>query len=167
MATDLISVDCVCRTPHAKKIKDISVMTNFNLIGKGTYGAVYRAMDTTQNGDWVALKMIKMEKETQGFPVTAIREIKFLKQLKHENIVNLRDILSYSAEDDKSEAAKPEFGFLKGDVFMVLDYMDYDLSGLLESPGVELTEDHIRSYAKQLLEGVFFMHQKNVLHRDM
>jgi hypothetical protein len=41
----------------------------------------------------VALKMIRMDNEKEGFPITAIREIKLLSTLKHENIVNLREIV--------------------------------------------------------------------------
>lgn len=43
--------------------------------------------------DLVALKMIRMDNEKEGFPITAIREIKLLSTLKHENIVNLREIV--------------------------------------------------------------------------
>jgi cyclin-dependent kinase 12/13 len=37
--------------------------------------------------------MIRMDNEKEGFPITAIREIKLLSTLKHENIVNLREIV--------------------------------------------------------------------------
>jgi len=42
----------------------------------------------------VALKKIQMENETNGFPITAIREIKILKLLNHTNMVNLIDIVT-------------------------------------------------------------------------
>jgi hypothetical protein len=64
-------MDCKCYFKHEKKLRDVGVMANLLLIGKGTYGAVYKAMDT-KDASYVALKMIKMEKETQGFPVTGI-----------------------------------------------------------------------------------------------
>jgi hypothetical protein len=60
-------------------------------IGEGTYGKVYRGTD--KRGQRVALKMLRMENEKEGFPITAIREIKLLSTLKHENIVNLREIV--------------------------------------------------------------------------
>lgn len=53
---------------------------------------MYRGTDR-ETGDKVALKMIRMENEKEGFPITAIREIKLLSTLKHENIVNLREIV--------------------------------------------------------------------------
>ena len=40
-----------------------------------------------------------MENEKEGFPITAVREIKILRQLHHPNIVNLKEIIT-----DKQDA---------------------------------------------------------------
>lgn len=42
----------------------------------------------------VALKRVRLEQEKEGFPITAIREIKILKQLQHKNIVSLLEIVT-------------------------------------------------------------------------
>ena len=42
----------------------------------------------------VALKKVRTENEKEGFPITAIREIKILRQLKHKNIVYLKEIVT-------------------------------------------------------------------------
>lgn len=42
----------------------------------------------------VALKKVRLENEKEGFPITAIREIKILIQLNHKNIVNLQEIVT-------------------------------------------------------------------------
>ena len=55
-------------------------------LGEGTYGVVYKAQDKV-TGEFVALKKIRLEKEDDGVPSTAIREISLLKSLKHPNIV--------------------------------------------------------------------------------
>lgn len=55
-------------------------------LGEGTYGVVYRAINT-ETGEVVAIKKIRLEKEDDGVPSTAIREISLLKNLKHPNIV--------------------------------------------------------------------------------
>ena len=44
-------------------------------------------------GAKVALKQIKMHNETEGFPITSIREIKFLTSLDHVNIVKLKEVI--------------------------------------------------------------------------
>lgn len=48
----------------------------------------------------VALKKVRLENEKEGFPITAVREIKILRQLNHRNVVKLIDIVT-----DKQTAA--------------------------------------------------------------
>lgn len=62
-------------------------------IGEGAYGKVYKATDTATL-EVVALKMVRTDSEREGFPITAVREIKILKQLCHENIVNLKEVIT-------------------------------------------------------------------------
>lgn len=45
-------------------------------------------------GEVVALKRINTEEEENGFPITAIREVKILKALNHDNIVQLKEIVT-------------------------------------------------------------------------
>lgn len=47
-----------------------------------------------ESGDIVALKKINTKQEENGFPITALREVKILKALHHENIVKLKEIVS-------------------------------------------------------------------------
>lgn len=49
----------------------------------------------------------------------------------------------------------------------MFEYLDHDLMGVLESGLVHFTEDHIKSFTKQLLEGLSYCHRKNFLHRDI
>ena len=55
-------------------------------LGEGTYGVVYKCKDVV-TGEYVALKKIRLEKEDDGVPSTAIREISLLKGIKHPNVV--------------------------------------------------------------------------------
>jgi hypothetical protein len=61
-------------------------------VGEGTYGKVYKARNSDGLG-LVALKRIRMEGEKDGFPVTAMREIKLLQGLDHVNIVKLHEMM--------------------------------------------------------------------------
>jgi hypothetical protein len=61
-------------------------------VGEGTFGKVYKARNTITKV-YVALKRIRMESERDGFPVTAMREIKLLQSLRHQNIVRLYEMM--------------------------------------------------------------------------
>ncbi|XP_066443288.1 cyclin-dependent kinase 12 [Eleutherodactylus coqui] len=129
------------------------------IIGEGTYGQVYKAKDK-DTGELVALKKVRLDNEKEGFPITAIREIKILRQLIHRSVVNMKEIVT-----DKQDAL--DFKKDKGAFYLVFEYMDHDLMGLLESGLVQFSEDHIKSFMKQLMEGLDYCHKKNFLHRDI
>ena len=61
-------------------------------MGEGTYGEVYLGEDK-RTRERVALKKIRMDNEKEGFPITAIREIKLLKRLDDRNVINLKEIV--------------------------------------------------------------------------
>ena len=125
-------------------------------LGEGTFGEVSKAR-SKKTGAIVALKKILMHNEKDGFPITALREIKLLKQLDHINILKLEEM---AVERPKDSRKKPS-------MFMVTPYMDHDLSGLLENPSVHFTEPQIKCYMIQLLEGLRYLHENKILHRDM
>ncbi|XP_064409413.1 cyclin-dependent kinase 13 [Latimeria chalumnae] len=129
------------------------------IIGEGTYGQVYKARDK-DTGEMVALKKVRLDNEKEGFPITAIREIKILRQLNHRSIINMKEIVT-----DKEDAL--DFKKDKGAFYLVFEYMDHDLMGLLESGLVYFNENHIKSFMKQLMEGLDYCHKKNFLHRDI
>ncbi|KKZ63180.1 serine/threonine-protein kinase bur1 [[Emmonsia] crescens] len=126
-------------------------------LGEGTFGEVYKAR-SKKSGAIVALKKILMHNEKDGFPITALREIKLLKMLSHPNILQLQEM---AVERPRGEGRK------KPSMYMVTPYMDHDLSGLLENPSVHFTEPQIKCYMLQLLEGLRYLHENKILHRDM
>ncbi|XP_067088620.1 cyclin-dependent kinase 12 isoform X1 [Osmerus mordax] len=129
------------------------------IIGEGTYGQVYKAKDK-DTGELVALKKVRLDNEKEGFPITAIREIKILRQLNHRSVVNMKEIVT-----DKQDAL--DFKKDKGAFYLVFEYMDHDLMGLLESGLVQFSQEHVRSFMRQLMEGLDYCHKKNFLHRDI
>jgi len=73
-------------------MRDVDAFEKKFQVGEGTYGSVFVARDRSSN-EIVALKRINTEQEENGFPITALREVKLLKGLKHPNMVLLKEIV--------------------------------------------------------------------------
>ena len=118
-------------------------------VGEGTYGVVYKCKNK-KSGDYVALKKIRLENEDEGIPSTAIREISILKQLKHQNIVRLVDLIHGEKK-----------------LYLVFEYMDFDLKKYLDRNNAPLAPNLVKSYLYQILSAIKFCHSKRILHRDL
>jgi negative regulator of PHO system len=104
-----------------------------------------------QTGELVALKEIHLDSE-EGTPSTAIREISLMKELKHENILSLHDVIH-----------------TENKLMLVFEYMDKDLKKYMDTVGDRGALPHatIKSFMHQLLKGIEFCHANRVLHRDL
>lgn len=112
---------------------------------------VFRARERS-TGRIVALKKVKMEKEKEGFPLTSVREINILLALRHPNIVTVFEVVVGRSLDS---------------IFMVMEFMEHDLKGLLESQRTPFTVSEVKCLLLQLLSGVAYLHDHYVLHRDL
>lgn len=126
-----------------------SIFKRLGQIGEGTYGKVYKAINSKTQAR-VALKRLRLEAERDGLPITALREIKLLQSINHKNIISLKEILIESSY-----------------VFMVFDYADHDLSGILSIPNLNLTPANIKHLFKQSMEALEYIHRHDILHRDI
>eukprot|EP00116_Pleurobrachia_bachei_P001951 sb/3462213/ len=119
-------------------------------IGEGTYGTVFKAKNR-QTQEIVALKRYRLDTEDEGIPSSALREICLMKELKHQNIVRLQDVLHSERR-----------------LTLVFEYVDQDLFHYIEShkhTGVHPTK--VKKFMYQLLKGLAFCHSQNILHRDL
>ncbi|XP_016203528.1 cyclin-dependent kinase D-3 isoform X1 [Arachis ipaensis] len=119
------------------------------VLGEGTYGVVYKAIDT-QTGQTVAIKKIRLGKQKEGVNFTALREIKLLKELKDPNIIELIDAFPH-----------------KGNLHLVFEFMETDLEAVIRDRNIFLSPGDIKSYLQMTLKGLAVCHKKWVLHRDM
>lgn len=119
------------------------------VLGEGTYGVVYKAIDT-QTGQTVAIKKIRLGKQKEGVNFTALREIKLLKELKDPNIIELIDAFPH-----------------KGNLHLVFEFMETDLEAVIRDRNIFLSPADIKSYLQMTLKGLAVCHKKWVLHRDM
>jgi serine/threonine-protein kinase BUR1 len=145
--------------PIARRYHGCSGIKDYEMarkLGEGTFGEVYQAI-RKQTGEVVALKKILMHNEKEGFPITALREIKLLKTLDHLNVIKLEEMAVERTGELKKKAI----------LYMVTPYMEHDLSGMLDNPEINVTEPMRKSYMQQLLRGLNYLHQNHILHRDM
>nr|NVI70829.1 Cyclin-dependent kinase 7 [Cucujiformia] len=101
----------------------------------------------------VAVKKIKIgsKQEAQdGVNRTALREIKLLQELNHENLISLLDVFGQSSN-----------------ISLVFDFMDTDLEVIIKDTSLILTTAHIKSYIIQTLQGLEYLHMYWILHRDL
>jgi cyclin-dependent kinase 1 len=118
-------------------------------LGEGTYGVVYKARDR-QTNEIVALKRIRLEVEDEGIPSTALREISLLRELTHENVVELKNCVQ---EDGK--------------LYLVFEFLDKDLKKYMESVSGLLDLMLVKSFLFQCCRGLSFCHARGVMHRDL
>ncbi|KAF8783353.1 Cyclin-dependent kinase 16 like protein [Argiope bruennichi] len=117
-------------------------------LGEGSYATVYRGRSRLTN-NLVALKEIRLEHD-EGAPCTAIREVSLLKNLKHNNIVTLHDII----HTEKC-------------LTLVFEYLENDLKKYLDYVGCPINVNNVKIFLFQLLRGLSYCHRRKVLHRDL
>eukprot|EP00929_Paragymnodinium_shiwhaense_P012860 TRINITY_DN120745_c0_g1_i1.p1 TRINITY_DN120745_c0_g1~~TRINITY_DN120745_c0_g1_i1.p1 ORF type:complete len:331 (-),score=79.80 TRINITY_DN120745_c0_g1_i1:225-1217(-) len=125
-----------------------------NVLGEGTYGTVYKAR-CRRTGQTVAMKKMKLGQSEDGVPSTAIREIAVLKELPHQNVVQLRDVF-----------CKPE------KLLLVFEYLEMDLKKYMKEvqklvKGGQLMPSVVKTLSQQLCRGIEFCHKNRVIHRDL
>jgi cyclin-dependent kinase 7 len=132
-----------------KEDKNVRYERSGKPLGEGTFGIVYRGVDR-ETGQVVAVKKIRMGKSENGVAFSALREIKVLQELKHDNVIELMDVFIH-----------------KSNVFLVYEFLDTDLHQIIEDKTIVLSPSDVKGYMRSILEGMASCHTNWVLHRDM
>ena len=125
------------------------------LIGKGTFSSVCLVKRKIDNQTY-AMKRVKIvqlqEKEKQN----ALNEIRILASLNHKNIIGYKEAFF----DEQSQTLN-----------IIMEYAnDGDLSTKIKynlKNGLIFREDIIWSYIIQILEGINYLHENKIIHRDL
>ncbi|PAA85593.1 hypothetical protein BOX15_Mlig006880g2 [Macrostomum lignano] len=118
-------------------------------IGEGAYGVVFKCRNR-DSGDLVAIKKFTESEEDPLIHKIAMREIRMLKQLRHNNLVCLLEVFRR-----------------KKRLHLVFEYIDHTLLNEMEARPNGMDRHHIRKITQQLLEAVSFCHLRNCIHRDV
>ncbi|KAK6937851.1 Protein kinase domain [Dillenia turbinata] len=117
-------------------------------LGDGTCGSVYKAVNT-ETFEIVAVKKMK-RKFYFWEECTNLCEVKSLCRLNHPNIIKLREVVRENNE-----------------LFFIFEYMQYNLYQIMKERGRPFSEEEIRNFMSQILQGLSYMHRNGYFHRDL
>ncbi|KAH1100057.1 hypothetical protein GYH30_035291 [Glycine max] len=120
-------------------------------IGEGTYSSVFRAREV-ETGKMFALKKVRFDNFQPESIRFMAREITILRRLDHPNIMKLEGIITSR---------------LSNSIYLVFEYMEHDLAGLVSRPDIVFSESQIKCYMRQLLSGLEHCHMRGIMHRDI
>lgn len=135
---------------HKSKTLDNKYMLG-DEIGKGAYGRVYKGLDL-DNGDFVAIKQVSLENIAQEDLNIIMQEIDLLKNLNHKNIVKYLGSLK-----------------TKSHLHIILEYVENGSLANIIKPNKfgPFPESLVAFYIAQVLEGLVYLHEQGVIHRDI
>ncbi|XP_048190294.1 cyclin-dependent kinase-like 3 isoform X2 [Perognathus longimembris pacificus] len=117
-------------------------------VGEGSYGTVMKCKHK-DTGQIVAIKIF-YEKPEKSVNKIATREIKFLKQFRHENLVNLIEVFKQ-----------------KRKIHLVFEFIDHTILDELQHYCHGLESKRLRKYLFQIIRAVDYLHNNNIIHRDI
>ncbi|KAH9947148.1 Pkinase-domain-containing protein [Amylocystis lapponica] len=138
-------------------LKPIFRWVRGELIGKGTYGKVYLALNAT-TGEMIAVKQVEIPRtasdKSDTRQVSVVEALKLesetLKDLDHPNIVQY-------------------LGFEETPTFLSI-FLEYvpggSIGSCLRKHG-KFDEEVTKSFTEQILAGLEYLHSRGILHRDM
>lgn len=118
-------------------------------IGEGSYGIVFKCRNKEHGGIVAIKKFVETEDDPQIRKI-AMREIRMLKQLKHENLVNLIEVFRK-----------------KRKLHLVFEFCEHTVLDELERHPRGVPEASIKRIVWQTIRGANFCHQQNCIHRDI
>ncbi|KAI0035295.1 protein kinase, partial [Vararia minispora EC-137] len=120
-----------------------------NCIGRGQFGAVYRALNLN-TGQMVAVKRIGLEGLKEEEVKQLMKEVELVKSLSHPSIVKYEGMV----RDENT-------------LSIVLEYAENGSLGQTLKAFGKLNERLVASYVVKILEGLDYLHQSDVVHCDL
>ncbi|XP_063811790.1 cyclin-dependent kinase-like 5 isoform X5 [Pseudophryne corroboree] len=147
-----------------------NVMNKFEVlgvVGEGAYGVVLKcrhkchieqkleqSIDTVgqiqETKEIVAIKKFKDSEENEEVKETTLRELKMLRTLKQENIVELKEAFRR-----------------RGKLYLVFEYVEKNMLELLEEMPNGVPPEKVKNYIYQLIKAIHWCHKNDIVHRDI
>mmetsp|Transcript_28649 Transcript_28649/g.52146 ORF Transcript_28649/g.52146 Transcript_28649/m.52146 type:complete len:727 (-) Transcript_28649:61-2241(-) len=119
------------------------------VVGEGAYGVVLKCKNKDTN-EVVAIKKFKESEEDEVVRKTTLREVKILRILKHENIVQLKEAFRR-----------------KGKLYLVFEFVEKSMLDILEANPSGVDTETVRVLTCQLARAIEYCHRHDVIHRDI
>ncbi|KAM6970036.1 cyclin-dependent kinase-like 4 [Aplochiton taeniatus] len=122
---------------------------NLGVVGEGSYGTVMKCRHK-ESGHIVAIKKFNDKDEEKSMKKIIMREIRLLRQFRHENLVNMIEVFKQ-----------------KKRLFVVFEFIERTVLEDLERYPRGLDNKRLRRHAFQILRAVDYLHTSNIIHRDI
>ncbi|KAH3761228.1 dihydrolipoamide succinyltransferase [Pelomyxa schiedti] len=136
------------QTPQQHTLNDKESFQDYvmlEIIGKGSFGVVFKSLRKTK-GDFVAIKKLSRRFHSESL----MTEIDTLRCMAHKNVVKYIEHLSSDTH-----------------IYIVMEYIENgSLSSIVKRYGI-LPENIVCTYVSQVLEGLAYLHEQGVIHRDI
>ncbi|CAJ1385623.1 unnamed protein product [Effrenium voratum] len=119
------------------------------VVGEGAYGVVLKCKNKDTN-EVVAIKKFKESEEDEVVRKTTLREVKILRIMRHENIVQLKEAFRR-----------------KGKLYLVFEFVEKSMLDILEANPNGVDTETVRVLTCQLARAIEYCHRHEVIHRDI
>eukprot|EP00929_Paragymnodinium_shiwhaense_P031285 TRINITY_DN17561_c0_g1_i1.p1 TRINITY_DN17561_c0_g1~~TRINITY_DN17561_c0_g1_i1.p1 ORF type:complete len:513 (-),score=138.19 TRINITY_DN17561_c0_g1_i1:254-1792(-) len=119
-------------------------------LGQGGFGSVYKGLHS-ETGEAAAIKFVAKKSFRQFSDLQRVfQEIQALRNLRHQNVIRILDVADHPTN-----------------ICFILEYAaGGELRGYVEKAG-SLSEEESRTFFKQIVRAVHYIHSKKTIHRDL
>ncbi|PIC26839.1 hypothetical protein B9Z55_019291 [Caenorhabditis nigoni] len=140
---------CSLKNSSKRRCDTMDKYDRISKLGEGSYGVVYKCKNK-DTGQIVAIKKFVETEDDPHIKKIALREIRMLKQLKHQNLVGLIEVFKRNRK-----------------LHLVFELCDRTVLHELEKNPTGVGDDLIKKIIYQLLDALRFCHSNKCIHRDV